>query len=75
MKLIAYQKGADRMMARVQGNEVVPFASLEEFWADPERGLLAAGQARSGGEPRPSCWRKALLEVAMRWSSPATVRA
>ena len=31
MKLIAYQKGADRMMARVQGNEVLPFASLEDL--------------------------------------------
>jgi hypothetical protein len=31
MKLIAYQKGADRMMARVQGNEALPFASLEEL--------------------------------------------
>src|ERR1700726_470903 len=50
MKLIAYQKGTDRMMARVQGNEVLPFASLEDFWADPERGLLAAVQALSGGE-------------------------
>src|ERR1700689_2793745 len=50
MKLIAYQKGTDRMMARVQGSEVLPFASLEDFWADPERGLLAAAQARSGGE-------------------------
>jgi 2-keto-4-pentenoate hydratase/2-oxohepta-3-ene-1,7-dioic acid hydratase in catechol pathway len=50
MKLIAYQKGTDRMMARVQGNEVLPFASLEDFWADPERGLLAAAQALSGGE-------------------------
>ncbi len=50
MKLIAYQKGTDRMMARVQGNEVLPFASLEDFWADPERGLSAAAQALSGGE-------------------------
>src|SRR3984885_949171 len=50
MKLIAYQKGIDRMMARVQGNEVLPFASLEDFWADTERGLLAAAQALSGGE-------------------------
>jgi 2-keto-4-pentenoate hydratase/2-oxohepta-3-ene-1,7-dioic acid hydratase in catechol pathway len=49
MKLIAYQKGADRMMARIQGNEVLPFASIEDFWADPEQGLLAA--ARSGGKP------------------------
>src|ERR1700689_1202210 len=50
MKLIAYQKGTDRIMARVQGNEVLPFASLEDFWADPERGLLAAAQALSGRE-------------------------
>src|ERR1700684_1397331 len=50
MKLIAYQKDTDRMMAKVQGNEVLPFASLEDFWADPEQGLLAAAQALSGGE-------------------------
>jgi len=31
MKLIAYQKGTDRMMARVQGNEMLPFANLEDF--------------------------------------------
>ena len=37
MKLIAYQKGADRMMARVQGDEALPFASLEDFWAGAQR--------------------------------------
>jgi hypothetical protein len=40
MKLIAYQKGADRMMARVQGNEVLPFARLEEL-TRPEADTLS----------------------------------
>jgi 2-keto-4-pentenoate hydratase/2-oxohepta-3-ene-1,7-dioic acid hydratase in catechol pathway len=50
MKLIAYQKGEDRIMARVAGDKALPFASLEDFWADPQRSLLAAAQARSAGE-------------------------
>lgn len=50
MKIIAYQKGTNRMMAKVQGNEAVPFATLESFWANPEKGLLAAAQAHSGAE-------------------------
>jgi 2,4-diketo-3-deoxy-L-fuconate hydrolase len=51
MKLIAYQNGDRRIMAKVLDSKALPFASLEEFWADPQQGLLAAAQARSGGEP------------------------
>jgi 2-keto-4-pentenoate hydratase/2-oxohepta-3-ene-1,7-dioic acid hydratase in catechol pathway len=50
MKLIAYQRGADRIMARVLDNRALPFATLEDFWADPEQSLSAAAQTRSGGE-------------------------
>ena len=35
MKLIAYQKGDRRIMARVLDNKALPFANLEDFWADP----------------------------------------
>ena len=51
MKLIAYQKGDRRIMARVLDNKALPFADLEEFWTDPQRNLLAAAEVRSGGEP------------------------
>jgi 2,4-didehydro-3-deoxy-L-rhamnonate hydrolase len=51
MKLIAYQKGNERIMAKVLDNKALPFASLENFWADPQQSLLAAAQVRSGGEP------------------------
>ncbi len=51
MKLIAYQKGDDRIMAKVVGNMALPFASLEDFWAAPKRGLALAEKANSGGEP------------------------
>jgi len=51
MKLIAYQNGDRRIMAKVLDNKALPFASLEEFWADPQQSLLAAAQARSDGEP------------------------
>ena len=48
MKLIAYQKGDRRIIARVLDNKALPFASLDEFWADPQQSLVAAAQARSG---------------------------
>jgi 2-keto-4-pentenoate hydratase/2-oxohepta-3-ene-1,7-dioic acid hydratase in catechol pathway len=51
MKLIAYRKGNERIMAKVLDNKALPFASLENFWADPQQSLLAAAQVRSGGEP------------------------
>ena len=51
MKLIAYQNGDRRLMCRVLDNSALPFAELEEFWADPQQGLLAAARARSNGEP------------------------
>ena len=51
MKLIAYQNGDRRVMARVVDDMALPFASLEDFWADPQQNLLAAAKARSGGEP------------------------
>src|SRR5258706_8627717 len=51
MKLIAYQKGDGRIMARVLDNKALQFADLEEFWADPQQSLLAAAQARSEEEP------------------------
>jgi hypothetical protein len=68
MKLIAYQKGADRM-ARVQGNEALPFATLESFWAYPERGLLAAAQALSGGESMADLVQVPLLPDTARGSA------
>src|ERR1700688_5316026 len=37
-------------MCRVLENIALPFADLEEFWADPQQGLVAAAQARSEGE-------------------------
>src|ERR1700686_3043732 len=50
MKLIAYQKGDRRIIARVLENKALPFANLDEFWADPQQSLVAAAQARSGVE-------------------------
>ena len=51
MRLIAYQNGDRRVMARVADDMALPFARLEDFWADPQQSLLAAVKARSGGEP------------------------
>jgi 2-keto-4-pentenoate hydratase/2-oxohepta-3-ene-1,7-dioic acid hydratase in catechol pathway len=51
VKLIAYQNGDGRVMASVVDNLALPFANLEDFWADPQQGLSAAAKARSGGEP------------------------
>ena len=51
MKLIAYQKGDRRIMARVVDDQALPFANLGEFWVDPQHSLAAAAQARSGAEP------------------------
>jgi hypothetical protein len=51
VKLIAYQNGDRRVMCRVLENIALPFVDLEEFWADPQQGLVAAAQARSEGEP------------------------
>ena len=51
MRLIAYQNSDRRVMARVVDDMALPFASLEDFWADPQQSLLAAAKARSGGEP------------------------
>jgi 2-keto-4-pentenoate hydratase/2-oxohepta-3-ene-1,7-dioic acid hydratase in catechol pathway len=51
MKLIAYQKGDRRIMARVLDNRAMPFASLDDFWANPQQSLVAAAQAQSGVEP------------------------
>ena len=50
MKLIAYQKGNDRVMARVFDKKALPIAKLEDFWANPQQNLLAAAQVRSAGE-------------------------
>jgi hypothetical protein len=50
MKLIAYLKGDDRIMARVLDQKALPVAKLEDFWATPQQNLLAAAQVRSGGE-------------------------
>jgi len=50
VKLIAYQNGDCRVMGRVVDDMALPFASLEDFWADPQQSLLAAAKARSGGE-------------------------
>ena len=50
MKLIAYQKGDDRIMARVLDQKALPVAKFEDFWANPQQNLLAAAQMRSGGE-------------------------
>jgi 2-keto-4-pentenoate hydratase/2-oxohepta-3-ene-1,7-dioic acid hydratase in catechol pathway len=51
MKLIEYLKGDRRIMARALDNKALPFANLEEFWADPQQSLLKAAEARSGGGP------------------------
>ena len=51
MKLIAYLKGDDRIMARVLDQTALPVSKLEDFWANPQQNLLAAAQMRSGGEP------------------------
>jgi 2,4-didehydro-3-deoxy-L-rhamnonate hydrolase len=51
MKLIAYQKGDDRIMARVLEQKALPIAKLEDFWATPQQHLSAAAEVRSGGEP------------------------
>jgi 2-keto-4-pentenoate hydratase/2-oxohepta-3-ene-1,7-dioic acid hydratase in catechol pathway len=51
MKLIAYQKGERRIMAKVLGDKALPVADLDEFWASPQQSLMAAAQARSGGVP------------------------
>jgi 2,4-didehydro-3-deoxy-L-rhamnonate hydrolase len=51
VKLIAYQNGDRRVMCRVLDNRALPFADLEEFWADPQQSLVAAAQACSEGEP------------------------
>jgi 2,4-diketo-3-deoxy-L-fuconate hydrolase len=50
MKLMAFQNGDRRIMARVLDNKALPFADLEEFWADPQQSLLAAAQAHSDGK-------------------------
>jgi 2-keto-4-pentenoate hydratase/2-oxohepta-3-ene-1,7-dioic acid hydratase in catechol pathway len=51
MKLIAFQDGDRRVMARVLDDKALPFAYLEEFWADPQQCLLAAARAHSDGKP------------------------
>jgi hypothetical protein len=51
MKLIAFQDGDRRVMARVLDDKALPFAYLEEFWADPQQWLLAAARAHSDGKP------------------------
>jgi 2-keto-4-pentenoate hydratase/2-oxohepta-3-ene-1,7-dioic acid hydratase in catechol pathway len=51
MKLIAYQKDDRRIMARVLDHKAMPFASLDDFWANPQQSLLAAAKAQSGVEP------------------------
>jgi 2,4-didehydro-3-deoxy-L-rhamnonate hydrolase len=51
MKLIAHQNGERPVMATVVNDVAVPFADLEEFWADPQRGLAAAARSDSTGEP------------------------
>jgi 2-keto-4-pentenoate hydratase/2-oxohepta-3-ene-1,7-dioic acid hydratase in catechol pathway len=50
MKLIAFQNGDRRIMARVLDNKALPISDLEEFWADPQQSLLAASQAHSDGK-------------------------
>ena len=51
MKLMAFQNGDRRIMARVVDDKALPFADLEEFWADPQQSLLLAAQAHSDGKP------------------------
>jgi len=51
MKLIAYLKGGDRVMARVLDQKALPVAKIEDFRANPQQNLLAAAQMRSGEEP------------------------
>src|SRR6202167_232589 len=51
MKLMAFQNGDRRTMGRVLDDEALPFADLDEFWADPQRSLLLAAQAHSDGKP------------------------
>jgi len=50
MKLIAYLRGNDRIMAKVLDQKALPVAKLEDFWANPQQNLLAAARMRSGGE-------------------------
>jgi 2-keto-4-pentenoate hydratase/2-oxohepta-3-ene-1,7-dioic acid hydratase in catechol pathway len=50
VKLIAYQNGNRRVLARVVDDLVLPFADLEEFWEDPQRGLAAAAEGCSDAE-------------------------
>ena len=38
-------------MARVLDQKALPFATLKDFWANPQQSLLAAAQTRSSGEP------------------------
>ena len=51
MKLMAFQNADRRIMARVLDDKALPFADLEEFWADPQKGLLLAAEAHSDGKP------------------------
>jgi 2,4-didehydro-3-deoxy-L-rhamnonate hydrolase len=51
MKLMAFQNADRRIMARVLDDKALPFADLEEFWADPQKGLLLAAEAHSDGNP------------------------
>jgi 2,4-didehydro-3-deoxy-L-rhamnonate hydrolase len=51
MKLVSYQSNDRRVMAKILDSVALPFASLEDFWADPERSLLTAASVQSGAVP------------------------
>src|ERR1700757_4080505 len=51
MKLIAFQNADRRIMAKVLDDKALPIADLEEFWTDPQKGLLLAAEAHSDGKP------------------------
>jgi 2,4-diketo-3-deoxy-L-fuconate hydrolase len=49
MKLIAYQDGADAIMARVMDDgTLAAISSRDEFWSAPDTGLMTARQATPG---------------------------
>jgi len=57
MKLIAYQRGADRIMARVLDNKALPFATLET--SGPNLSRVSWPRRRLGpGESRSPAWSK-----------------
>jgi 2-keto-4-pentenoate hydratase/2-oxohepta-3-ene-1,7-dioic acid hydratase in catechol pathway len=51
VKLIAHRSGDGRVMASVVDNVALPFAKLDDFWADPEQALSCASRVQFGGQP------------------------